>query len=74
MWLAKPAIRRLCSDKNCQSIRYYRSARRPMYSYDKTVNMWFKSKGTTQTILLPVSYADSNVKKYYAVSIKTVQY
>ena len=35
--LAKPAIRRLCSDKNCQSTRCYQK-RRPMYSYDKTVN------------------------------------
>ena len=33
MWLAKPEIRRLCNDKNCQSTRRYknRSPRRPMY-------------------------------------------
>ena len=31
MHLTKPAIRRLCRDKNCQSTRCYRSPRRPKY-------------------------------------------
>ena len=37
MWLAKPAIRRLYSDNNCQSKRCYKkkSPGRPMYDYDK---------------------------------------
>ena len=39
MWLPKPAIRRLCSDKNWQSIRCYsfkkKSPMRPIHKYDK---------------------------------------
>ena len=39
IWLPKPALRRLCKDKNCQSTRCYSSKKkspvRPMYNYDK---------------------------------------
>ena len=50
MWLPKPAITRLCSDKNCQSTRCFkkRCPVRPMYVYDKNCqsanNMCFDKK------------------------------
>ena len=66
VWLPKPAVpyeyRRLCSDMNCQSTRWYRSPMRPMYDKNcQSANMmWSESEGT---MLLPVSFVDSNEKQ-----------